>query len=112
MDNHNADVGNRILTLRRDRGYSREKLSELADISAQFLADIEKGNKSMTVATLRKLSSALNVSTDYIVYGIEKKSRIYEVASIVDGLPEDEQENAIRYLRLFSEISREKEDKK
>ena len=60
-------TGNRILKLRKDRGMTREKLAELADISVQFLADIEKGRKNMTVTTLRKLSSALLVSTDYIV---------------------------------------------
>ena len=73
MSDQNKEVGKRITELRLERGYTREKLSELADVSVQFLADIEKGRKSMTVATLRKISAALLVSTDYIVSGTEKR---------------------------------------
>ena len=63
------ETGKRIFKLRKERGLTREHLAEMADISVQFLADIEKGRKNMTVTTLRKLSSALMVSTDYIVNG-------------------------------------------
>ena len=69
MDNKNIEVGQRITELRKKRGYTREKLAEFADISVQFLADIEKGRKGMTVNTLRKIAATLNVSTDYIVNG-------------------------------------------
>ena len=43
MNELNIEVGARITELRKQRGYTREKLSELADVSVQFLADIEKG---------------------------------------------------------------------
>ena len=42
---YNTDVGKRINEIRIHREYTREKLSELADVSVQFLADIEKGRK-------------------------------------------------------------------
>ena len=71
MENSNAEVGRRINETRKHRGYSREKLSEMAEVSVQFLADIEKGRKSMTIATLRRVAAALNVTTDYIVNGSE-----------------------------------------
>lgn len=64
-------VGQRITDTRKRRGYSRERLAEKADISVQFLADIEKGRKSMTVNTLRRIAAALSVTTDYIVNGTE-----------------------------------------
>ncbi len=64
------ETGRRILALRKERGYTREKLAELSDISVQFLADIEKGKKNMTVTTLRKLSQALMTSSDYIINGV------------------------------------------
>ena len=70
MNELNIEVGARITEMRKQRGYTREKLSELADVSVQFLADIEKGRKSMTVATLKRIAAALLVSTDYIVNGI------------------------------------------
>lgn len=42
-DNLNTDMGIRIKELRIKKGYTREKLAEKADISTQFLADIEYG---------------------------------------------------------------------
>ena len=64
-----AETGARILQLRKERALTREQLAERADISVQFLADIEKGKKNMSVTTLRKLALALQISTDYIVNG-------------------------------------------
>jgi len=71
MDENSEFVGQRITDTRKRRGYSRERLAEKADISVQFLADIEKGRKSMTVNTLRRIAAALSVTTDYIVNGTE-----------------------------------------
>ncbi len=62
-------MANRIMSLRLSKNLSREKLAEKPNISVQFLADIEKGGKNMIVTTLRKLSEALFVTTDYIVNG-------------------------------------------
>lgn len=74
MDINNINVGIRIAETRKRRNYSREKLSELAEVSVQFLADIEKGRKTMTITTLRRVAAALNVTTDYIVNGTEAYS--------------------------------------
>ena len=65
------ETGNRILQLRKSKNLTREQLAERAGISVQFLADIEKGRKNMTVTTLRNLASALLVTTDFIVNGDE-----------------------------------------
>lgn len=59
MNEFNIEVGARITELRKGRGYTREKLSELADVSVQFLADIEKGRKSMTLPLLKELPPCL-----------------------------------------------------
>ena len=65
----NKEVGGRIRMIREYSNLTREVLAEKADISVQFLADIENGRKSMTVKTLKKLSESLMVSCDYIVFG-------------------------------------------
>lgn len=65
----NGEIGARLRALREDKSLSREKLAEAADISVQFLADIETGRKGMTVQTLRKLVLALHCTADDIVFG-------------------------------------------
>lgn len=76
-------VGERIMVLRNDRGYTREQLAELADISEKFLYEIEMGKKGFSATTLLNLSKALEVSLDYIMTG--KGSRKYD-SEIVDTL--------------------------
>ena len=108
MDVQNIEVGKRITELRLDRGYTREKLSELADVSVQFLADIEKGRKSMTVATLRKISAALLVSTDYIVNGTESDEN-FAINSILNTLSPKNKKQAEKILTAFAEAVNSKE---
>lgn len=102
MNTDNIDVGKRIEAKRKCRGYTREKLSELADISVQFLADIERGRKSMTVATLRRIAAALDVTTDYIVNGTEF-SENERVNTMLAALSPYHKEQAEKLVALFAE---------
>lgn len=73
----NGAIGKRLRKRREQTGLTRERLAEYADISVQFLADIETGRKGMTVQTLRKLALALHCSTDELIFGAgEKESSI------------------------------------
>lgn len=107
MENFNAEVGARITELRKNRGYTREKLAELADISVQFLADIEKGRKSMTIATLKKIAAALLVTTDRIVNGTVPSGGNDEILSILDTLSEKNKKQAGKILAAFAEAVNE-----
>lgn len=106
MKNQNSEVGSRILKKRSDLGYSREKLAELSDISVQFLSDIEKGKKSMTVATLRKISAALFVTTDYIVNGTQYDDDYSDILTILDTLSPENKIQAKKLLITLSETIR------
>ncbi len=103
MNELNIEVGRRITELRKQRGYTREKLSELADVSVQFLADIEKGRKSMTVATLKRIASALLVTTDYIVNGTAENGDNNGIISILNTLSDKNKKQAEKILTAFAE---------
>lgn len=72
-DKSEVSVGARLRDLRKERGYSREELSESADISVKFLYEIETDKKGFSAHTLMKLAEALGVSTDYIMTGHSRK---------------------------------------
>lgn len=103
MDNRNIEVGQRITELRKKRNYTREKLAEFADISVQFLADIEKGRKGMTVNTLRRIAATLNVSTDYIVNGITPSAPHDELATMLASMSDDARKYAEQLLMVYTE---------
>lgn len=108
MENKYFETGQRILKLRSEMGISRERLAESADISVQFLADIEKGRKNMTVTTVRNLASALNVTTDHIINGRQDQSDIEEeiLLEIFRSLSHDDKRRACEIVRLFAEAAR------
>ena len=62
-------IGERIRGIRGLRGYTREELSEVAEISSKFLYEIETGRKGFSVLVLYNLCKALNVDSDYILNG-------------------------------------------
>ena len=76
-----SEVGTRIRELREIQHYSREALAEKVDISAKFLYEIEVGRKGFSADILCRLSKALSVSCDYIMFG-EKKEK-YNAEKIV-----------------------------
>ena len=63
--------GKRIKQTRERQKLSRDKFSQLADISDKFLYDIEVGNKGMSADTLYRISVALGVSADWLLSGSE-----------------------------------------
>ena len=107
MDANNEFVGKRITDTRKSRGYSREKLAEKADVSVQFLADIEKGRKSMTVSTLRRIAAALSVTTDYIVNGSDT-SENDRITAMLASLQPYHRTQAEKLLAVFVETINQK----
>lgn len=97
-------VGERIMLLRCDRGYTREQLAELADISDKFLYEIETGKKGFSAATLLNISKALEVSLDYIMTG--KGSRKYddEIVATLEKFKPNTLEMIDRLLKTVYEI--------
>jgi transcriptional regulator with XRE-family HTH domain len=60
-------VGERIREARRVRGMSQMKLAEKTSISLPHVGSIEKGKSLITIATLKKISEALDVTTDSLL---------------------------------------------
>lgn len=88
----NTEIGFRIRSMREQQKLSREKLAEKANISTQFLADIECGNKGMTVSTLKKICNALCVTSDNIVFGIHNENKNnFACTEMLSSLPCEKQ---------------------
>lgn len=62
-------IGIRIKKIRYSRGLSQEKLAELIDVSPHYIYEIERGTKTMSLYTLDRLVTTLNISADFLLYG-------------------------------------------
>ena len=99
----NEEIGARVRQRRKALGYTREYIAERANISVQFLFDIEKGKKSMTAMTIVNLAEALSVSIDFLLLGTEKKGerQSAEWEQMFSLLVPEQRKLAEEILRLF-----------
>ena len=93
----NAAIGKRIRNLREKQKKTREQVAELANISSQFLFEIETGKKGMTARTVINLAKTLSVSTDFLLLGTSSTS-----STLLEGLPKTYQQLADDFLNVFA----------
>ena len=75
---NNLEIGERIRSIRENLHMSREKFSEMIDISDVFLGQIERGERSLSIKTLTKIVDFTGASTDYILFGDSKNNKTYD----------------------------------
>jgi len=82
----NVLVGERIRKLREQFNMSREKFSEIIDISEVFLGQIERGERSLSLKTLSKIVAYTGSSSDYILFGkLENIDTINKINNILNN---------------------------
>ena len=65
-------VGNRIKQMRKQRNMTQSRLAEVLDYTNERqLQRIENGETGCTVDKLMEIAQILNISTDYLLFGIE-----------------------------------------
>lgn len=61
----------RIRALRVKNKMTQAQLGEILGIKARTMSDIENGTSNPTVSQIEKLSKFFNVTSDYLLFGIE-----------------------------------------
>ena len=98
-------IGSRLKAERRKVGLTQEGLSEIVNVTPHYIYEIERGMKAMSVETLMNLSEALELSVDYILYGIQRRNlgkiyvRLDEMSDERRLRAEDAFEKLLPYLR-------------
>ncbi|MBI2641503.1 helix-turn-helix transcriptional regulator [Candidatus Roizmanbacteria bacterium] len=63
-------LGERIITERKNKGFSQEQLALLSDVDRTYLARIEEGKANPTIKVLGKLSKVLKVRLNRLLKGV------------------------------------------
>lgn len=53
--------GERIRTLRQDRGLSQERLAEMAGVHRTYLSSVERGERNVSLDNIYAIAAALSV---------------------------------------------------
>lgn len=110
-ENLSAIVGGRILAARRDLRWSRHQLSEKADVSERYLAQLEKGEANISLALLLRLTKALDVDCRSLFIPIDEPDETglrlgipdQRIAALVQSLSPRQSDEVVEILRRYVE---------
>lgn len=97
-----VEIGRRIQIKRKELKLTQEKLSEIIDVSPSYISEIERGSSISSLATISKISNTLNISLDYLVFGINKETFSNTFSEILKNIPEKNQD---LYISLCENIA-------
>ena len=87
---------------------SQDELAEKIDRATKYCSDIERGICGMSVETMLALSSHLDMSLDYMMFGEEseeekerQKNDELTILHIISTCSETQRAYALRLLKLF-----------
>lgn len=98
-------VGMRIKSLRKGKGYSQEKLAELAGINAKYLSSVERGEENPTLDLFIRLSQGLKIDVSEF-FNVEHESQPPHVLrkklqSLIAEIKDQDLSRAMRVLATF-----------
>ena len=98
-------VGMRIKSLRRGRGYSQEKLAEVAGINPKYLSSIERGEENPTLDLFIRLSQGLKVDI-HEMFNIEYEGQSPQtlrkkLQALLGDIEDQDLSRAIRILGML-----------
>lgn len=98
-------IGCRIQQSRKQQKITVEQLAETVGISPEFLRAIESGQKGMSLNTLTNLSVALQISTDYLLFGSPSDEKYLGIIQILETCPENHLDDLAIVVKKILELS-------
>ena len=65
------ELGKRIKLTRKGQDLTQEMLAEKAGVSQHYIYEIEAGRKAMSIHSFASLTTALDVSADYLLFDVD-----------------------------------------
>ena len=74
------EMGQRIMVRRKALQLTQEELAEQLGVSTQMISNLELGKKAIRPENLARVCEILRVSADFILTGMDAKTKVNEVA--------------------------------
>lgn len=99
----NAEIGARIKEIRAKRNLTQEVLAEKADISnPQQISNIERGLSGISVGKLRDICKVLDVSADYLLFGISSKNVETVLHKFIADMTDEQISNLLEIVKAYA----------
>lgn len=96
-------IGNKLLTYRKQKGFTQAEVAEIAEISDRTYADIERGSTNMRMETLVSICKALNITPNELLIDDENLLDIEkeQLLKQLDSCNPKEKETALKLLSVY-----------
>ena len=74
------EMGQRIMVRRKALQLTQEELAERLGVSTQMISNLELGKKAIRPENLARVCEILRVSADFILTGMDARTKVNEVA--------------------------------
>ena len=101
-------TGERIRRARKAHRYTQAEVSEMIGMSSKNFSQLERGMTGISVSTLIALCKCLEVSSDYLLFGIETSAQSSSVSILLSQLSETEQIYAEKLLKVYVDSCKNK----
>lgn len=98
------NIGNRLLTERKDRHYTQEQMAEKIGVSTGFYGMIERGEKAPSIEKLVKIYEKLGMDITYLLTGDEREEHILDY---IEKCPQENQyafEQIVKYAMKLADF--------
>ena len=96
------NTGERLRGIRENMKMNREEFSEKIDITDSFLGQIERGERALSVKTLRKVVKYTGVSADYLLFGNETNNETIQKINNILTINSEETSDFIYHIIMYS----------
>lgn len=95
-------TGERLRGIRESMKMNREEFSEKIDITDSFLGQIERGERALSVKTLRKVVRYTGISADYLLFGKESNNQTLQKINNILAVNSEETTDFIYQIVMYS----------
>ena len=102
FNSEDIEIGERLRGIRENMHMTREQFSEKIDITDSFLGQIERGERSLSVKTLKKVVKYTGVSADYLLFGNQSNNETIKKINNILTVNSETTSDFIYHIVMYS----------
>ena len=110
-DELRKQIGQNVRQRRLELNMTQEELAAKIGYSHEHCVQVENGSKGLSIQSLQQMAAALNVSTDYLIYGRTAQTEYASILRLLESLPLSQLHRLEQIIELFVETWHDNCDK-
>ncbi len=97
-------IGTEIRRIRKARGWSQEELAKRCGVSLNFIGQIERGTRSMSLDTFASVCRELEADADALLSGVPQSCAL-EIQSVCGQTGQMDRDNYAMYIQIMKSVA-------